>query len=906
MHSDNVLYNRITLKNLINRYFRSMKLKHVKIFAASLQTVLILISVCFFPCQVTAQRLAGQQKISPLLLQEIRLGKIKGPANFRVTVSGDLIPAALNKSILKQEKVYTAGRFSVFNISATTGDVLEKLLQSDQIVFIENGSRKPKEELQVGNLDLSVNKINLVHRKYPVWNGEGLVVSVKENKPDTTDIDFTGRFLSTTLSSQITSSHASIMSTMIAGGGNTWHLGKGAAWGSTISSSDFASLLPDPDAAYRQYKIFTQNHSYGVGVESYYGADASLYDQSMLNNKKLLHVFSAGNSGLSAATTGTYSGLKGFANLTGSFKMAKNIITVGATDSFSVVETLSSKGPAHDGRIKPELVAFGEDGSSGSAALVSGTALLLQQAYLELNDSLPVNALIKSVIVNSADDVGKKEVDYANGFGSLNAKNAMHTIFANRFFSGNIANGNTQEFSISIPAGIKKIKVTLAWNDLPAVPNAARAIVQDIDLELLHPLSGSIWNPWVLNSFPHPDSLQKPAERKRDSLNNIEQVTLDDPQEGLYRIRIFGFNVIGSQEYFVSYQLDSANIFEWEYPTANDFITADVSNTIRWHSTSSFAKGKLEYSVDGGSAWQSIQENMSLATGFARWNAPAVTSQALLRMTIGSVSFISDTFTISSRTSAGVGFNCPDSFLLFWDKLPAVKDYRVYTLGTRYLDTIEVTSDSLMVFPKNLNPGFYYAVAPLIGNQEGMRSYSFDYSQQGVTCYIRSFLGSLVNNTAKLELFLGTLYGIKKIVFEKLSDGRFISLETVDKPNSLLQIFSDNRLKKGLNVYRVRLELADGKIIYSEPETVYYFSENRFIVYPNPVSQNQPVEILTNESILSTVILQVFDAYGRKIIQKKMNNFLEKISTSQLARGMYFFRFIVEGEKDTILKVIVL
>ena len=59
--------------------------------------------------------------------------------------------------------------------------------------------------------------------------------------------------------------------------------------------------------------------------------------------------------------------------------MAKNILTVGATDSFSIVAALSSKGPAHDGRVKPELVAFGEDGSSGAAALVSGTSLLLQQ-----------------------------------------------------------------------------------------------------------------------------------------------------------------------------------------------------------------------------------------------------------------------------------------------------------------------------------------------------------------------------------------------------------------------------------------------------------------------------------------------------------------------------------------------
>jgi len=41
----------------------------------------------------------------------------------------------------------------------------------------------------------------------------------------------------------------------------------------------------------------------------------------------------------------------------------------------------SSRGPAYDGRVKPELVAFAEDGSSGAAAIVSGISLVAQQTY---------------------------------------------------------------------------------------------------------------------------------------------------------------------------------------------------------------------------------------------------------------------------------------------------------------------------------------------------------------------------------------------------------------------------------------------------------------------------------------------------------------------------------------------
>ena len=883
-----------------------MILRFPKINASLLQRLIFLLTALFFTGMTMAQKTDVDKKISPVLLQQIREGMIKGKTSFRITVIGDRIPKEINRPSFNPEKVFADGRYSVYTITGTVNEILQQILPSAQIIFIESGSRVPKEELLLERLDISANKINLVHRLYPAWNGEGRVVSVKENKPDTQDIDFTGRFLTTNLSSAIINTHATIMATMIAGGGNSWHLGKGAAWGSTISSSDFINLLPDPDAAYRQYNITVQNHSYGVGVESYYGADAAMYDLSALNNKNLIHVFSSGNAGSSAAATGIYAGLPGFANLTGSFKMAKNILTVGATDSFRVVEALSSKGPAHDGRVKPELVAYGEDGSSGAAALVSGTALILQNAYLDLYDTLPSNALIKAVILNSADDVGNNEVDYASGFGSLNARNAVHTIHAGRHFSGTITNGGSKDFSVTVPAGIKKLKLTLVWNDPPALPNAEKALINDLDIILENALTGNTWSPWVLNSFPHPDSLLKPAERKRDSLNNVEQVTLNNPDAGVYLFRINGINVTDQQDFFLAYQFDSTDHFEWQFPTSLDFITAGTQNTIRWNSTRQSNTGILEYSTDKGSSWQKIDDNVDLSVGYFQWNAPAVIDQAILRMSIGASTFSSDTFTISSRTLTDVGFNCPDSLLFFWQKLPGLEYYRVYTLGSRYLDTITVTADSLIVLNKTTYPSLHFAVAPLIDGKEGMRSFTFDYTQQGVECYIRSFLGKLDNNKAILTLSLGTLYGIDAIVLEKYAAGRYLPFETINWPGNLQINFTDNKLANGLNIYRAKLELAGGRIIYSQPETVYSFSGNSFIIFPNPVAQGQPLEILTNSKIISDITLIVYDSYGRKIIQKTLNNFQEKLPTDKLPKGLYFFRLIVEGEKDTIMRVIVL
>src|SRR5262249_1627814 len=158
----------------------------------------------------------------------------------------------------------------------------------------------------VSNLDLSADKVNMVSSRFPNYDGNGIIVSVKENQPDTSDIDLRGRYLSTDLSSGTYSTHATDMATIIGGAGNTYYEGKAAAPGSTVSSSSFAVLLPETDDAYQRYNISVQNHSYGTGIENFYGADASAYDASVITRPQLMHVFSAGNSGQETSTTGPY------------------------------------------------------------------------------------------------------------------------------------------------------------------------------------------------------------------------------------------------------------------------------------------------------------------------------------------------------------------------------------------------------------------------------------------------------------------------------------------------------------------------------------------------------------------------------------------------------------------------
>ena len=105
-------------------------------------------------------------------------------------------------------------------------------------------------------------------------------------------------------------------------------------------------------------------------------------------------------------------------------------------------------------------------------------------------------------------------------------------------------------------------------------------------------------------------------------------------------------------------------------------------------------------------------------------------------------------------------------------------------LADQYLEPITVSSDSQFIFSKKSLPSLHFAVAPLISGKEGIRSYTFDYSTQGVECYIRSFLGMLDDGAARLNLNLGTLYGISAIVLEKQIDGKFYFIGEITKPCS--------------------------------------------------------------------------------------------------------------------------
>ena len=774
----------------------------------------------------------------------------------------------------------------------TINQVKNLFLNEDEVVAIDLLFSKPKEELGIAGFDLSANKINLVHKQYPSINGQGKHVSIKEDFYDTTDIDIKGRHEFSPLASANITNHANFMSTLIAGAGNSAYYARGVASEAILSSSSFEKVLPDADANYLLKNITVQNHSYGTDLENNYGLSAMAFDKSAQNNQGLLHVFSSGNSGNKTSTTGNYTGVEGFANLTGNFKMAKNILVVGAVDSFGNVASLSSKGPAYDGRIKPELVAFQKNGTSEAAALVSGTALLLQQYYSNLHpQNILPSALAKAILINAADDIEAPGPDFKTGYGNLNAVKAMNLLRDNNIFSGNIRQDSTQTFSISIPNNIALLKVTLAWNDTAASPMANKALVNDVDLQVTLPANNLSWLPWVLNTSANIDSLNKFAVRKKDSLNNVEQVTIENPLPGNYEVKIKGYNLpTGNQKYHVAYSLDSVNNFTWQAPTSTDLLQSGTQAILRWQNSFN-QPGSIEYSI-APNKWLLIADNINLQKNYFYWNVPDTITPVLLRMKIGNNYFYSDTIVITTLLKPTTGFICGDSVLIYWNKLKNISRYQIYQLGDKFMEPLFSVTDTTAVIAKSILKDNFLAVAPILG-VAAFKSYAFNYTTQGAACYVNSFYVDRNDATAQLNLLLGTLINVASISFEKQSASGYVSINNPAITNTLQYNFQYASLQSGINYFRAKITLVNGLVIYTKPEAVYYAASGKYVLLPVPVRRNNNITLLTSIPDGESIIL--IDVLGRIVLTQNIQSTLEFIKTASLQSGQYFYRINKKG-----------
>jgi hypothetical protein len=288
---------------------------------------------------------------------------------------------------------------------------------------------------------------------------------------------------------------------------------------------------------------------------------------------------------------------------------AKNPIHVGALNSDGgSMTSFSSWGPCDDGRMKPVISAPGcETGrvtgetsvysslagtntsyggfcgtSMATPAVAGAVALLIEDwrahGFGAANDR-PLPALVKAWLIHGARDLGEDGPDFIYGYGAVDMKKTVDILRAGNgslgdaataWGTGSATNGSVDNYFLTVPTNTAELKATLAWDDFAAAAFVASAPVNDLKLELIAPDS-TVRNAWVLSAAnPH-----LPATTGVNSLDNQEQVLVQNPAAGVWTIRVTGASVPqGPQTYGLVYTFAGTPIDPGTCTTASSTFEA--------------------------------------------------------------------------------------------------------------------------------------------------------------------------------------------------------------------------------------------------------------------------------------------------------------------------------------------
>lgn len=298
-------------------------------------------------------------------------------------------------------------------------------------------------------------------------------------------------------------------------------------------------------------------------------------------------IFSAGNSGIGANTTGSPAN-------------AKNVIAVGASENVRPTKLngsswidgcgtgssgandatdiigFSSRGPTDDGRVKPDLVAPGthiqgaatqsdsytglyvcdayqpsgqtlyaaSSGTSHAAPAVAGAASLLYRYYQDRFDAPPPSpAMVKAYLMNAAryldgNGAGGTLPSNSQGHGLADLGRAFDTVA--RVVEDQTLTfhetGATYVIGGYVAQADAPFRVTLAWSDAPGSTVGA-AYVNDLDLTVS--VEGQTY---LGNVFDGPNAT---TGGSHDPRNNVESVFLPAGVTGAYTITVKATNLAG-------------------------------------------------------------------------------------------------------------------------------------------------------------------------------------------------------------------------------------------------------------------------------------------------------------------------------------------------------------------------
>ncbi len=620
----------------------------------------------------------------------------------------------------------------------------------------------------------SLHRANMLSTEYNGGlniDGTGVAVMVRDDGMVGPHIDFKGRDIQDLdVDGQI--NHADGVAGIFAGAGNLNPDMKGMASGSDMHVIsyyvDFEENLISLDK-HQNEGVLVVNSSYSNGCNTGYTAITEIIDRQVYENPTFLHVFSAGNSNNQNCG---YGAGNQWGNITGGHKQGKNVLATANVFENAVLATSSSRGPAHDGRIKPDITANGQDqnstqpfdtydgfgGTSGAAPGVAGVSAQLHQGYRDLNGGETASAaLIKATLMNTANDLGNIGPDFKFGWGHLNANRAYQLLKDERYESNQISQGENNMHTLTVPAGAVEVRVMVYWNEQSAMLGSGKALINDLDMVVTAP-DGSTKLPWVLDETPDPSLLDLPATNGEDHLNNVEQVLFDNPLAGEYIIDVSGFEVpFGPQEYYVVYEVITDEITV-TYPIGGEGFVPSTQERIRWDAYGDAGEFSLEYTTNGGSTWQ----NITTLDGDKRmylWDLPNETHGSVkVRVSRNGFSDESD----QSFSMCGIPNNleviafCSDDFMeVSWDPVDGATGYDIFYLGEKFMDSVGTTNLTTFDLPITdpLSDHWFSVRAVGANGLRGKRAIAVKYNDGLLNCNLGNDVATTQLNSPTASAF---------------------------------------------------------------------------------------------------------------------------------------------------------
>ncbi len=563
------------------------------------------------------------------------------------------------------------------------------------------------------------------------YNGSGVHVAIADDG-SISHIDFKGRWTDHTDGAQ-GGTHGDMTSGICVGAGNLDPTITGMATGAHLhefSINGYPQIV-DAIANYTNDSIVLVSTSYSQGCNEY-TSDSQFGDGTIHDNPQLQFIFSAGNN--NSADCGYGAGDQ-WGNITGGYKSGKNVIACANVDASDIITASSSRGPASDGRVKPDIASNGTDqmstdenngyqvggGTSAASPGVAGASAQLCHAYKEMHSGQEINtALLKATLLNTATELGNPGPDYIFGWGRINAMRAYNLLAGNNFIFDSVSQGQQKTFSITIPANTTLAKVMVYWHDYEGNPSAAKALVNDLNISMTD-LSSTNYLPLILDPTPDATTLNNYAVPGVDTLNNAEQIQIENPAAGSYSLTVDGFEVPqGVQKFYVVWDLVEDGITV-TYPNGAEGFVAGEQEIIRWDDASpSTQTYTAEYSTDNGTSWNTIASNIPFIKRQWTFTVPSVsTDQALIRISRGAQSDVSDnTFSIFPEIqNLSVVFECPDSVGLQWSPIAGAVAYEASMLGEMYMDSVATsTSSSVTIYGTVPNVEKWFSVRAIGAN----------------------------------------------------------------------------------------------------------------------------------------------------------------------------------------------